>query len=358
MGSFKQFSGVKAGAIPSKAWALRARSVPYDDWSWSPRHGRWTPGFGLPATASYLSMSTRDFAGANPYDAWRHHAYYAFDAHPLPPADARAFDASVKGLLSTGGEFFSYSSHAMSGFGWPEAAERDGGDAISLGLVVEGERRARGDNDEVTIARPGDFFLFDPRSRTDFSWTRHRAMHLMLRRPAVERALGCTTPSAATMLQAVTAARIMPLLRDQLIGLASTIEHLDAEERSFLLHQTIRLALFACGQRAEDAAGGLYVAAMRLIDRQLDNPALSPDALACTLRVSRATLYRAFAEHDLAVGEAIRTARLDRARSLIAQGAQVAEAALACGWYDTANFARAFKARHGMLPSEARDTPR
>jgi len=328
------------------------------DWNWSPLEGRWTPTRGFPATAAQVAMSTRDFAGADPYEAWRHHAYYAFDADPLPINRSRCFDASVVGLLNAGGEFFSYSSHAVSGRGWPGAADRDGGDSLSLGLVVEGERRARGDQDETLIARSGDFFLFDPRHRTEFSWTRHRAMHVVLRRPAVEQALGRAPPSAGAMLQALSRSRMLPLLRDQFMSVARNGGRLGPQERSFLLDQTIRLTLFACARTADQAEDGLFVAAMRLIARRLNDPALSPEMLAHSLGVSRATLYRAFAAREQAVAEAIRDARLDRAREILASGTvtRVSDAALACGWLDTANFARAFRARFGMLPSKLRET--
>lgn len=341
-------------AKPSTVFADFGRG----DWDWSPRQERWTPRCGYPPTAAYISMSTGDFADANPYEAWRHHAYYAFDADPLPKERAHHFAASVQGLLNTNGEFFSYTSHAVSGRGWPGAADRDGGDALSLGLVVEGERRGRGEGDAVHIARGGDFFLFDPRHWTEFSWTRHRAMHVMLRRPAVEHALGDVPLNPGAMLRALTQSPMMPLLRDQFLSVARNMTRLDSRERSFMLDQTIRLALFACGQTGEREEDGLFVAAMRIIERRLSHPALSPQMLAHSLGVSRATLYRAFAARDLAVAEAIRDARLDRARDILIGGTtmRISDAALASGWLDTANFARAFRARFGIPPSALRET--
>lgn len=325
-------------------------------WAWSPRDGRWRPHHGYPASAALINMSTQDFRDVNAYDAWRHHAYYTFDADPLPCEEARRFGAAVVGAVDADGEFYRYRSHAIRGRGLPGAADRDGGDPLSLGFVVKGERRVREALDDARVSRSGDFFVYDPRDRVELSWTQHEAMHVVLRRPAVERALGTSQPSCTAILRALSTSKIVPLVRNQFAGLARNIAQLDPQELSFMLRQTIDLALFACSQARVAEHDGLFVAAIRLIERRLDDPALSPGAMAATLGVSRATLYRAFAVHELAVAEVIREARLVRARHLIASGTSIAGSALASGWPDAGNFARAFKARFGLRPSEIRET--
>jgi AraC family transcriptional regulator, regulatory protein of adaptative response / methylphosphotriester-DNA alkyltransferase methyltransferase len=79
---------------------------------------------------------------------------------------------------------------------------------------------------------------------------------------------------------------------------------------------------------------------------------LTLEQLARRLFVSRRQLQRAFAE---AGNGTFRTylcgIRMERAAELLRQGATVREAAMAVGYRQPAQFAKAFRRHHGRLPS-------
>lgn len=97
--------------------------------------------------------------------------------------------------------------------------------------------------------------------------------------------------------------------------------------------------------------------ALAVIEQHLSDPDLGPETLARHLNVSRAHLYRMFAAEG-GVGRAIANRRLDSACRVLTGSGQrrhsVTEVAYMFGFSSSARFLRAFKARFGMTPSEAR----
>src|SRR5690606_41963770 len=89
-------------------------------------------------------------------------------------------------------------------------------------------------------------------------------------------------------------------------------------------------------RREEGAAGGrraLCLAAQRYIDPNLSRPALDAATLALAIGCSRATLYRAFADHGLTVVGYIREQRLQKFHRLLktaAKGGPIAVLAEQC----------------------------
>jgi len=93
------------------------------------------------------------------------------------------------------------------------------------------------------------------------------------------------------------------------------------------------------------------------IERRLHDPTLGPSEIQAVLGVSRAHLYRAFAETD-GIAAAIREARLTRAHHRLAaprnDGVKIATIAYACGFADVPTFNRAFRRRFGISPGDLR----
>lgn len=90
------------------------------------------------------------------------------------------------------------------------------------------------------------------------------------------------------------------------------------------------------------------------IDRHLDDPALTPQAVADAHHVSLRTLHRLFAEESSTVAALIRSRRLERCRRdlrdpLLADEPVQAVAAR-WGFADKAHFSRAFRAAYGCSP--------
>ncbi len=82
---------------------------------------------------------------------------------------------------------------------------------------------------------------------------------------------------------------------------------------------------------------------------------LSLSTLAAAIGVTRSTLALNFRRHrGTSVGEAIRAARVTRAKTLLATRMPLAEIALTCGFHDQAHFTRVFRAATGETPGSYR----
>jgi len=108
------------------------------------------------------------------------------------------------------------------------------------------------------------------------------------------------------------------------------------------------------GDQSESADEKLMREAVACIEANLDNPQLSVEFLSKQLVMSRTTLYNKMLE---LTGETpveyIRSVKLDKARGLLQrQDLSISEIAYKVGFSSPNYFARVFKAKYGMLPSE------
>ena len=91
------------------------------------------------------------------------------------------------------------------------------------------------------------------------------------------------------------------------------------------------------------------------------DPTLAPAAIARAHFISRSYLDRLFEDEPRTVAEQIRDARLERCRRDLADprlaDRTVLEVALGWGFQSAAHFSRAFRARYGMSPRDARAIP-
>jgi AraC-like DNA-binding protein len=110
------------------------------------------------------------------------------------------------------------------------------------------------------------------------------------------------------------------------------------------------------GERTGDLATSIEIRSF--IQKNIGDADLDVDGLVSRFGVSRASLYRLFSDEG-GVQSYIRERRLLKAMRLLAQpsgGARprVSSVAYACGFTDAKTFTRAFTARFGFLPREAR----
>ncbi|WP_239143642.1 helix-turn-helix domain-containing protein [Actinoplanes philippinensis] len=97
----------------------------------------------------------------------------------------------------------------------------------------------------------------------------------------------------------------------------------------------------------------LVRAARQVIDEHLDDPDLSPTAVARELRVSVRALHRAFATAGESVGACIRRRRLERARQDLTAplgGWTVSDVAARWHFADSSHFIRAYRKQYGESP--------
>jgi AraC-like DNA-binding protein len=117
------------------------------------------------------------------------------------------------------------------------------------------------------------------------------------------------------------------------------------------------LRLLVAG-RGEGAPEGYLAAARCFIDEHLADPLLGPAQIAGAVGISERHLTRVFTEAGEPPGAYVLGRRLERAAGLLADGREgttpIAAIAARCGFASQAYFARAFKARFGLTPREAR----
>lgn len=332
-------------------------------WGWSPAMGRWSPNFGQPKGNVFFRVSTKGVAPSEAYDYWRDIAYYQFEAHRPPDKVLARFSAQATALATPRGDLFVYKSTAVSGQRTAQQIRADDGEDFSLGIVLSGSRRHRDERDEVTVAGPGGLFCYDASKASRLEWDDHSGIHLWMPRSILRSSVG-DIPSASQLIRSLEASPLASFLRSHFKVLAAKIDALSAAERAVVFDQTLEMVLMVLRQvisgppRHEDEGRAAHFAmAQRIIAEHLSDPTLDPAKIARMLRISRATLYRAFAAHETSVAEYIREVRLREAmcRLTAFRDVPIAKLAAECGFVDPTHFRRLFRARFGMNPSDVRE---
>ena len=149
-------------------------------------------------------------------------------------------------------------------------------------------------------------------------------------------------------------------LLDGYLGvLVSTLPTMSAPSRAAA--RDAALALVA-GALREDASVDVTTAVPALrasmdawIERHLDDPGLSPEALASAHAVSVRTLYRLYRDDGDTFGAVVRERRLERARQDLARGERsVSAIAARWGFADASHLSRSFKKAFGVTPRDYR----
>lgn len=347
-------------------------------WSWRPDRGKWQPDFGFPKETVRLDVSTAFHPPADRLAFWSNYAFLGRDvvdeAQGSNPqgsnqgsnqgavrtgAGADTFSARSRSIFDPGGAFFAYRATACAGRARP-GVSRDGD--ISFGLILKGERRDIHIDGTETVTQAGNFFVYDRREVVRFRWTDHKAVSVTMSTERPTAVLGHEWPSSQAMAQALNGSRLAPLLRGQMLLLARQSGRMSVSEQSAVLHSLFDLILTILGQiPSTDGAAEtrprldmLRQSTLRYIDQNIAMPHLDVMHIARVLGCSRATIYRAFADHDGAVADTIRRARLQRARQLLIEvpGMTVASVAARCGVSDIRTFNRMFRKFYGVTPRE------
>jgi hypothetical protein len=93
----------------------------------------------FPTPDPLLALSTDSVAPPHRYDYWCQAVFGCFDADPLPPDEALAFEGHVVSLIGERGEIHRYQSSAMSGRRTQAQYRLDTGDEISISYMLAGE---------------------------------------------------------------------------------------------------------------------------------------------------------------------------------------------------------------------------
>lgn len=208
--------------------------------------------------------------------------------------------------------------------------------------------------------RPGDVTAFDL-SRT---WSSRSSigstLAVMLPRAAIDQAAGGRTLHGTVLKAGSPVTRLLSDFLVSLSELSGTMDNADAlaveAAASAVLSST--LAHRAAGELPNESAitQTWRRRVLAFVDANLSAQELGPELLLRRFQISRAHLYRMFADEG-GVAAMVRKRRLEAAyRELVSRGSTRSITAIAndLAFSSSSQFLRAFRARFGVTPSEAR----
>lgn len=205
----------------------------------------------------------------------------------------------------------------------------------------------------------GDIWIVDP---AQASPSPVKAMSIAMSRPALEKAVGVRHLHGVVLKANAAMTPVIAALLYALCSLVAPLQEVQAtaaQEAIIVLlsaalkdHRTSEVAIDASALGA-----GLRQRIVEFITRNVQVLELSPDFLCHHFKVSRAHLYRAFA-NDGGVAKVLRNIRLDAAYRELTQSVRssrsITEIAHSLGFSSGNQLLRTCRGRFGMTPSEAR----
>ena len=276
---------------------------------------------------------------------------------------ANPFRGHMRRIVGEGLELIEFASEDVVAVRSPERCRIDGCDDVTIDLM----RRSTNtwmDHGGMNRVRAGDLYLVDYAKPSEVRRGRHCTVGLTMSRQLTRDVLGDDiAPRAGMKFAASGLARV---LGRHLQATFDEAGRMAVAERAAAAKAAKDMALALLQATHEGMADpdrfehGFHRAALGLIDGECGDPDLTPERIAVALGCSRASLYRAFAKRGESVAAAIWQARLARAQRLLTSaegiGLLVSEIAALSGFREMPTFARMFKRRYGMTPSDARES--
>ncbi|VVD95970.1 AraC family transcriptional regulator [Pandoraea communis] len=222
-----------------------------------------------------------------------------------------------------------------------------------------------GDFEGVPVAvRPGDILAMDLSRVVNTQVSPGATVSLVIPREAIDKSTGGRSIHG-TVLKAEYA--VTRLLAGFLASLSDVAAEIDSEEAPGVESGALNLLAEILAKKSEstwfneDSALSRVLRSQVLsyINANLTSPSLGLDAIIMRFRVSRAHLYRIFAA-DGGIATVIRNKRLDAAYRALTLGngrgaLSITRLAHDLAFSGSNHFLRAFRARFGVTPSEARE---
>lgn len=236
---------------------------------------------------------------------------------------------------------------------------RSGLDHYLIHVVVAGSIRGNFDGRDV-VAAPGGICIIDLARPYECKVDAGERLATTVPRAGIDKLLGRRDVHGLVLRAGHPMTR---LLIDYLCGFHAVSGQLSASEDVAV--QDALITLLSAGlsntapiqdEPASVLGQALRVRALAYIDRHLADPALGPDLLTQRFRVSRAHLYRVFADLG-GVAQVIKSRRLDAAYASLLDPRRsmrpVSQVAADCGFRDVGRFRKAFMSRFGVASDEA-----
>ncbi|MCJ9430618.1 AraC family transcriptional regulator [Kordiimonas marina] len=310
-----------------------------------------------PAKTKLNSFDSRAIPEQDQYELWRSVAAASYGTVERDAPHNAPFHAKLDSYLTSS---FGYARHTVH---HPATMTRDE-KAIALGDFdgVAIQYRLAGTELHNTfkcgeLIQPGRIRFHDMRRPFSTSYENYDNIALVIHRqqleeraPGLDHLDGCLFPDSP----------MTTLLKDHMVTAMKVLEHAtkaEAEMLSSVTMEVLTSALLSTKHAdilsSETMENALHEAIRFCIDRNLHNPALSPDFIARTVGVSRAKLFRVCQPFGSPMG-LVQQHRMRRAKKMIATNPAISitEVAVLVGYENLETFSRAF---HRTYDISARD---
>jgi AraC-like DNA-binding protein len=289
---------------------------------------------------------------------WRETASVVFDA-AMPPEGP--FTASIQAFYPGSIAFTETHVTPLSYERSRRKIARDGMDHFMVTLYLDEGAQGSAGTKEVELGR-GDICIVDLGQPLRLRHLGSRTFSLFVPRAALESILPASDELHGSVLQGDGGLGMM--LTDQLMALRRRLPDLTVAEGPQVAGALANLVAACFRPTAESldrARAQVATATLDLIKNHIElnltSPALSPDSIATTFRMSRSTLYRLF-ESLGGVAAYIQERRLLRAYAALTRFSDrrrpVYDIAFDCGFASEAHFSRAFRQAFGLAPTALR----
>lgn len=229
-----------------------------------------------------------------------------------------------------------------------------------LQLITGGD--LHGDFNGVDVeAKQGDIVVIDLSQTVESHASNGSRITVLIPREELERIVGWRNLHGLVMPATAPMTRVLFSYLQNLQSLSGTLDRVEAQSALDAMFILLGASINGTeGGVIESLPANLPVRKRILayIDENLSDPVLGPCLITKNLRISRSSLYRTF-EMEGGIAKIIRDKRLDRAYRILVdeRGRHVSlkEIAYRCGFHDGTQFTKAFKARFGTSPRDARD---
>jgi AraC-like DNA-binding protein len=315
-------------------------------------------------TAGGLFLSTDLVEPCLRTEAWREITRPFFQTSVCPELGADSLEGSLTsravGTLLIGPTTFNHQQYSRDRC----LLLQSGLDHYLVQLFVAGS--LQGDCEGVEVAvEPGDICVFDLGRTFASRVTPGSTVSAVLPRDKMDQAANGQRLHGAVLKADAPVTRLLADFIVSLCKAAADMEHADA-----LAVEDSAIALLAAGLARQETAEAAEDPALthilrrrviEFIDANLAQPELGPAMLMRRFHVSRTHLYRMFAS-DGGVAKVVREKRLDAAYRDVTKAGKatrsITDIAYGWGFSSSTQFLRAFRARFGMTPTEARQKGR
>ena len=312
----------------------------------------------MPGSEGQQAWGTAGYRPEAQFAVWQQivaEAFLPLTVNPLPgPGEGFAAECGARAVGDLRLLGLSAQGHSVERTAAQVAARPTG--MYFLNLLVLGSWSAWHDGRRAT-AGADELVLIDGDRpfRLEFSGVLSQLV-LEIPRPLLDPLLAC--PAAGVGVRVRGDAGAGALVAAVLRALAEHADALTARQARVTTRHLLGLVAMAVCEASPRPPRGralLLQQAVEEAERTLDDPDLTAHQLARRLCISTSYLTKLFAERGLSFGRWLLGRRLDRAWDELApevrDGRTITEVAFACGFRDSAHFARTFRARFGTTPS-------